>query len=422
MAKNKYVNGILPMTLINFAIGSVYCWTLFREAVQAHTGFSGAVMTWSFSIAIFFLGMSAAFGGKIVERNPNTSAWLTFVFFTAGWLLTGYGIQIANAAVVIFGFGVVQGLGLGLGYLTPVKTMMVWFDKAKGFAAGLSIAAFGLAGVIGNPLIEWLLQRVTAYQAFYLLAVIYGIGIIVAALLLYRPPVIEDNPVLTGDRLDVRRLMLSPRFAVLWVVFFLNITGGLALISQEKQIYIYPGVEYGGYLVLVMLTAGANLVGRVSMSSLQDRLRLKHTPYYAMVLACLVTATVAAVLPPSIVTAFALVFVVQFMFGCGFACIPNILHQNWGMKYLSTVHGLILSAWAIAGLVGNQISNFIMENFSLRVLFGALAVLYAVETVAFLIWAGARRRSVRRSDDDGAAAASAGDEVDPDDLLEPATV
>jgi len=229
----------------------------------------------------------------------------------------------------------------------------------------------------------------------------------------YRPPFAEEKPLITDDRLNVAKLVFSPKFALLWLVFFLNITGGLALVAQEKQIYVYRGIEYGGYLLLVILTAGANVAGRMVMSTLQDRMQVKHTPYYLMVFVTLATAVVAAVLPPSVVTAFALVFVVQFMFGCGFACIPNILHQNWGMKYLSTVHGLILSAWAVAGLLGNQISNFIMNTFDLSMLFTVLAVLYAVETVAFLLWARARRRS-----DDGAAR-TVSDEVGPDERLEP---
>ncbi len=398
MKKNKYVNGILPMVLINFAIGSVYCWTLFRESVQEHTGFSNATMAWAFSIAIFFLGMSAAFGGRIVEKDPRKSAWLTALFFTLGWLVTGWGIQVRNPWIMLIGFGGIQGLGLGLGYITPVKTMMIWLKNKKGFAAGLSIAAFGLAGVLGNPLIEWLLQRFTSYQTFYLLALIYGTGCAVAAKLLFRPEYTDPEPVNVDPNLSVRKIVLSRKFLLLWIVFFLNIAGGLALISQEKQIYVFRGIEFEGYLYLVILTAGANLIGRMVMASLQDRMRLKHTPYYVMVFCSLAMALIAALLPPSIFTAFGLVFLIQFMFGCGFACIPNILHQNWGMKYLSTVHGLVLSAWAIAGLVGNQVSSFVMTHFDLQVLFTILAVLYAVETVALFAWV----RVARRSDDDTA--------------------
>jgi OFA family oxalate/formate antiporter-like MFS transporter len=391
-SKNKYKNGILPMVLINFSIGSVYCWTLFKEHVQDYTGFSDLTMAWGFSIAIFFLGMSAAFGGKIVEKNPTRSAWLTFIFFTSGWLITGLGIQIRNPWVMLLGFGFVQGIGLGLGYITPVKTMMIWLDNKKGFAAGLSIAAFGLAGVIANPIIEALLQRFQPYEVFYILAVVYGVALIAAARLLYRPAYTEDNPVIAGGVLRPAAVIFSRKFLLLWLVFFLNIASGLALISQEKQIYQYEGIREMGfigshhYLILVMITATANLAGRLIMASLQDKMRLKHTPYYVMSLGSLAVAIIAAVAEPSVVGAFVLVFVVQFMFGCGFACMPNILHQNWGMTFLSTVHGFILSAWAIAGLVGNQVSTFVMGHYNLRTLFTVLAVFYAVQFVALLIW------------------------------------
>ncbi|MCL1900327.1 MAG: MFS transporter [Promicromonosporaceae bacterium] len=395
MAKNKYVNGILPMVLINFAIGSVYCWTLFKEHVQEYTGFSDPPLDWAFSIAIFFLGMSAAFGGKIVEKNPRVSAWLTAGFFTAGWLITGLGIQLRNPWIMLIGFGPIQGLALGLGYITPVKTMMIWMENAKGFAAGLSIAAFGLAGVIANPLIEWMLQGFAPHEVFYILAVAYGIGLVAAAMLLYRPPYVDDNPVILSDKFSAWSVISSGKFLFLWLIFFLNIAGGLALISREKQIYNYGG-GYPNYLALVMITAFANLAGRMIMSTLQDHLKLKHLPYYLMVGASLGMALLAATKPQSVAISFSLVFVIQFMFGCGFACMPNILHQNWGMKYLSTVHGLVLSAWAIAGLVGNQVSSFVMRNYSLRWLFVVLTVVYAVEAVALLIWVTIRRRSARQ--------------------------
>ena len=401
MSKNKYVNGILPMVLINFSIGSVYCWTLFKESIMEHTGFSSATMAWGFSLAIFFLGMSAAFGGRIVEKNPTVSAWMTFVFFTAGWVITGLSIQHRNAFGMLFGFGCVQGLGLGLGYITPVKTMMIWLDNRKGFAAGLSIAAFGLAGVVANPIIEALLNRMAPYTVFYSLAAVYGVCLIAAALLLWRPPYAEASQ--PGEKLHVAGVLGSGKFILLWLVFFINIAGGLALISQEKQIYRYEGLEHNGYLLLVMIAAVANLAGRMIMSSLQDHLRLKHLPYYLMAFSSLVMAVIAAVMPPSVPVAFALIFLVQFMFGCGFACMPNILHQNWGMKYLSTVHGFVLSAWAIAGLVGNQISTFVMDRFNLTTLFVVLSVMYAVESVALLAWVRVRSRGDASAADGEAA-------------------
>ncbi|MDR0482483.1 MAG: OFA family MFS transporter [Cellulomonadaceae bacterium] len=387
MNKNKYVNGILPMILINFSIGSVYCWTLFKEHIWEYTGFSHSVTEWAFSLAIFCLGMSAAFGGRIVEKDPNKSAFMTFVMFTSGWLITGYGIYSKNAAIMVAGFGVVQGVGLGLGYITPVKTLMIWMGNKKGFAAGLTIAGFALAGVLANPLIAFLLERMAVYQVFWLLGGVYGVCLFTASKLLHRPEYHEQASEEEHQEFSVRAIIATPKFAFLWFVFFVNITAGLALISQEKQIYLHIGeTNVATIVALVSIAALFNLAGRLSMASLQDHLRAKHGPYYLMAGLSISVALLAVLMPGSVVMAFVLIGVVQFFFGCGFSCMPNILHQNWGMKYLSTVHGLMLSAWAVAGLVGNQVASHMLDTYGVRPLYLMLAVLFAVEAVALVTW------------------------------------
>ena len=396
VAKNKYLNGVVPMTLINLAIGSVYSWTLFKDGVREFTGFGPAVTTWSFSIAIFVLGMSAAFGGKLVEKNPTRSAFWTFVTVTLGWLVTGIGVQTSSAATTIIGFGVIQGIGLGLGYITPVKTMMIWFGKRKGLAAGLSIAAFGVSGVLINLLAVVLLENMRVYQAFYALAAIFGVALFVSYKLLWRPPMSQEDldaerSVATGSA-TIRSVILSRKFVLLWIVFFLNITGGLALISHEKQLYVAAGQPaMSVILVLVMITAASNVIGRVALGAYQDRTVTKHQPFYLMTVASILVTAAAALFPGSLAVTFALIVVIQFMFGVGFACIPNILHQNWGISRLSTVHGLILSAWGVAGLVGNQISSFFLYGSGTQNLYLTLAGLYGVQLVVLVAWVRARR-------------------------------
>ena len=399
MKKNKYVNGILPMVLINFSIGSVYCWTLFKEHVIRYAGFSKSVTEWCFSLAIFFLGMSAAFGGRIVEKDVKRSSLITFATFTSGWLITGLGIQIKNPIVTVLGFGVFQGIGLGFGYITPVKTMMIWMDKAKGLAAGMSIGGFALAGVLANPLIAFLLEIVPVYNVFYILAGLYGACIFTAYILIYRPSIAEPGEEFARE-LKIREILFTPKFMLLWLLFFLNIACGLALISQEKQIYILLGVDPDVFrslgkvptdaIALIALycsvSASTNLAGRLSMASLQDRLKKKHLPYYIMAVASLVVSFTAALnstlLPVTLMT----IWCVQFFFGCGFSCMPNILHQHYGMHQLSTVQGLSLSAWAIAGLVGNQFAVFILDRFSLSTLYTCLGVIYTIELAILFIW------------------------------------
>jgi OFA family oxalate/formate antiporter-like MFS transporter len=332
MKKNKYLNGILPMILINFSIGSVYCWTLFKEDIISYTGFDKPVVEWCFSLAIFFLGMSAAFGGKIVEKDVKRSSLITFIMFTSGWILTGLGIHIKNPLVTVLGFGVVQGIGLGFGYITPVKTLMIWLDKNRGFAAGLSIAGFALAGVLANPMIAYLLERIPVYMVFYILAGLYGLSIFIAYLLIYRPDATETREEFQ-TKFKIREIIFTKKFILLWLVFFFNIACGLALISQEKQIYNIIGVtSITSVVIYCSVSAILNLLGRLSMASLQDKLKHKHFPYYLMAAISLAVCFVAAISSDMLPQTLLMMWGVNFFFGCGFSCIPNILHQHYRNK------------------------------------------------------------------------------------------
>ncbi|MDR2547209.1 MAG: MFS transporter [Lachnospiraceae bacterium] len=413
--KNKYLNGVLPMFLITFSIGAVYCWTLFKDHVNEYTGFSRSVTEWCFSLAIFCLGMSSAIGGKIVEKNPRKSAFLTFIFFTTGWLMTGIGIQIKNPIITILGFGVVQGIGLGLGYITPIKTLMIWFADRRGFAAGLTIAGFGIAGVIANPIIGFLLESgLKVYTVFYVLTGIYAVALFIASRLLYRPEFSVPEGTVT---MKAGEFIKERRFILLWLVVFLNITCGLALISQEKQLYNAIGVANMGLVVLLCsINAVSNVVGRISLASWQDKLKTKHTPYYIMAVMSLLVCFIAAINQNWLSTTFLMIFVVQFFFGVGFGCMPNILHQNYGIHQLSTVHGLLLSAWAFAGLAGNQFASFVLNdglmrqalrlgadpagclidhltNYTQSILFAILGSLFTIMLIILLIWNKVRLHS-----------------------------
>ncbi|MCL2445321.1 MAG: MFS transporter [Oscillospiraceae bacterium] len=364
--KGKWISGFWPMIFMSFSTGSVYCWTLFREDIALHApAFTPFLLTLCFMLALFFLGMTAAFGGKLVERSVKRASLYTFIFFTAGWLITAIGVQIGSPLVAVIGFGPVQGIGLGLGYLTPVKTLMMWFDDRKGFAAGLAIAAFGLAGLIGNPIIGFLLQTFTVYQAFYILTGLYGVLCFVAYVIIDRPPL---KPYEAAARtLSIKEVVFKPKFAFLWVVLFINIAAGLALMSHEQQIYIMLGLDENLNRALIVLfctltAGGGNLVGRLIMASSQDKTNKKHLPYYVMSIAsiaiCLLAVGIGGL---HYLSSFGIIFVVQFFFGAGFACLPEILNQQYGMKQLATIQGYMLTAWAIAALVGPQIATMILD-------------------------------------------------------------
>lgn len=396
------------MIMMSFATGSVYCWTLFREDIAEHSAaFTPFILTLCFMLALFCLGMTAAFGGKIVERSVKRASLYTFIFFTAGWLITAVGIHIGGTAGVVLaviGFGPVQGIGLGLGYLTPVKTLMMWFDKRKGFAAGVSIAAFGLAGLIGNPLIGVLLQNISVYNAFYILTAIYGVLCFVSWIVIDRPELKQQEQAVRVLR--VKEVVFTKKFIFLWLVLFLNIAAGLALMSHEQQIYIMLGLNVEDHRMLIvalcMITAGGgNLIGRLVCGAIQDKTPKKHFPYYIMTIASLAVSAVGLSVifgAPHWVVGFIAIFFIQFFFGFGFAGLPGILHKSYGMKQLSTIQGYMLTAWAIAAIVGPLVAMGVLDlpyanrttyynTNTISWLFIILAIMFAVQLVFLFLFA-----------------------------------
>ena len=174
---NKWVRSCIPALLIHCSIGTVYCWSTFKESIGNTIGVSTFALGWAFSLAIFFLGMSAAFAGRLVEKDIHKSSLISCICFTLGMLGTGLFIQFTKGIVALIGiylcYGVIMGIGLGIGYLTPVKTLMLWFKDNKGLATGISIMGFGLAKAIATPLMELIQNNLGISQMFYILGAIY---------------------------------------------------------------------------------------------------------------------------------------------------------------------------------------------------------------------------------------------------------
>lgn len=427
-SSDRWVKGFWPMIFMSFSTGMVYCWTLFREDIERwgtvpyyidgarqyidgvaayFSYFTPFILTLCFMLALFFLGMTAAFGGFIVERSVKRAALYTFIFFSLGWLLTGIGVYFKSPVLTIIGFGPVQGIGLGLGYLTPIKTLMMWFEDRKGFAAGVAIGAFGLAGLIGNPLLGLLLSIDALadypHRAFYILTGLFALLTFVAYLMIDRPPLKASDA--AARTLTAAEVIFSKKFIFLWMVIFLNIAAGLALMSHEQQIYLmtglYPVEDNRGLIVLLctITAGGGNLLGRLIMASTQDKTNKKHLPYYVMSLASIAMCAIAAstLLPLHFVPMFIAIFIVQFFFGCGFACLPGVLDQQYGMKQLATIQGYMLTAWAIAALVGPQIAQAILtladpvtgapaDPYTIYTLYLVLAGMFVVQLIFLLLF------------------------------------
>ncbi|MBR6329133.1 MAG: OFA family MFS transporter [Lachnospiraceae bacterium] len=382
--ENKWIRGARPALLLHCSIGTVYCWSIFSQEIADYIGFSKGATEWAFSFAIFFLGMSAAFLGNIVERDIHKSSLIATICFAAGMLGTGvfikYGGEHQGSTVALVGiylcYGFIMGVGLGTGYLSPVKTLMLWFKDRKGLATGLAVAGFGAAKAIASPIMTSMLEGLGdggIYKMFMILAGVYFVMMFVGHLLLkkpadwHEPQGGEDKPSI----MQVLRTRPISNYVGIWVMFYINITCGLALISQEKMIFKCLGfAAIAG--ILSTVSAVFNAGGRLGFSAWADSMKDRNT-IYKLIFVLSIVFTLLVILTKGIVNGegstglailtLALVYVVNAGYGGGFPNVPTLLSDHYGMSSISAIHGITLSAWAFAGLSGNQMASWIVNHF-----------------------------------------------------------
>lgn len=388
--QNKWIRGAIPALLLHFSIGTVYCWSMFSQEIADYIGFSKGATEWAFSFAIFFLGMSAAFLGNLVEKNIHKSSLIATICFSLGMAGTGFFIWYGGncfaggsgkaSVLALVGiylcYGFIMGCGLGTGYLSPVKTLMLWFKDRKGLATGLAVAGFGAAKAIASPIMQAMLEKLGdggIFKMFYILAAIYFVMMFIGHLLLAKPAGWVEPQTKSKDEGIIATLKTKPitNYIGIWLMFYINITCGLALISQEKMIVKCLGLA--GFAGLIStISAIFNAAGRLGFSAWADKLKDRNTIYklifvlsIAFTVIVFATRGIESAGASKILVAFvlALIFVVNAGYGGGFSNVPTLLSDHYGMGSISAIHGITLSAWAFAGLSGNQMASFIVKHF-----------------------------------------------------------
>lgn len=383
MKNNKWIRAAIPALLLHCSIGTVYCWSIFSQEIADYIGFSKGATKWAFSFAIFFLGMSAAFLGNIVEKDIHKSSLIASICFACGMAGTGffiyYGGTHQHSALALIGiyicYGFIMGIGLGTGYLSPVKTLMLWFEDRKGLATGLAVAGFGAAKAIASPIMQAMLDNLGdggIYKMFLILAVVYFVMMFAGHLLLKKPDTWhEPNKTEKGKgMMDVIKSRPVTNYIGIWLMFYINITCGLALISQEKMIVKCIGLA-GAAGVISTVSAIFNAGGRLGFSAWADKMKDRNT-IYKLIFVLSIVFTGIVMLTGGIkngegntlliILVLGLIFVVNAGYGGGFSNVPTLLSDHYGMGNISAIHGLTLSAWAIAGLTGNQLATWIVNH------------------------------------------------------------
>ena len=328
--------------------------------------------------------MSAAFLGNVVEKDIHKSSLIASICFALGMCGTGvfiyYGGTHKGSLLALIGiyicYGFIMGIGLGTGYLSPVKTLMLWFEDKKGLATGLAVAGFGAAKAIASPIMQAMLKGLGEggiYKMFWILSLVYFVMMFIGHLLLKKPegwhePQKKEKG---AGILDTIKTKPITNYIGIWLMFYININCGLALISQEKMIYKCIGLaSFVG--ILSTVSAIFNAGGRLGFSAWADKMKDRNTIYkiifilsIAFTAIVMVTGGIKNGEGNFFLTAvvICLIMVVNAGYGGGFSNVPTLLSDHYGMGSISAIHGITLSAWAFAGLTGNQMATWIVNHF-----------------------------------------------------------
>ncbi|MFK2819981.1 OFA family MFS transporter [Flavobacteriaceae sp. LMIT009] len=381
---------------IHISIGSVYAYSVMTNPVKDIFDVEGSIIKWAFKIAILLLGLSAAFLGRWVERvGPRVSGTTAGLFYGIGILGSGLAVQLESLVLFYLCYGVIGGIGLGLGYITPVSTLVKWFPDKRGLATGMAIMGFGFAALIFGPVMQTLFEAVGVSYAFYILGAIYMTLILLSARYIEKPPegylpegfkpgqgkaIKEDI-----SNIDANQALRTHRFYYIWIMMFINISCGIAIIAaaspmmQEKL--NYTPMEAAAVVGLIGVFNG---LGRILWSGLSDFMGRANT--YILFFAFQILAFMF--LPKlSMELAFLVVlFTVITMYGGGFATLPAFLGDLFGTKQLGAIHGMVLTAWALAGVVGPTIYDMVKSaTGSLDVTLAVFAGMFVVALIVSIM-------------------------------------
>ncbi len=396
---------------IHISIGSVYAYSVMTNPVKDIFDVDGSVIKWAFKIAILLLGLSAALLGRWIEKvGPKISGTTAGIFYGVGILGSGLAVQIESLWLFYLCYGVIGGIGLGIGYITPVSTLVKWFPDRRGLATGMAIMGFGFAALIFGPVMQSLFDAVGVANAFYILGFIYMILILASARYIEKPPegYLPDGfkpgegKTIKADisNIDAIASLKTSRFYYIWIMMFINIACGIAIISaaspmmQEKL--NYTPMEAAAIVGLIGVFNG---LGRIIWSSLSDYLGRANT--YIIFFAFQILAFYFLPKISMELTFLVVLFTVITMYGGGFATLPAFLGDLFGTKQLGAIHGMILTAWALAGVVGPTIYDVVKNTTgSLDTTLEVFAGLFVIALIVSLLMKRLVTKAYKKMDKD----------------------
>ncbi len=375
---------------VHLCIGQAYALSVFNLPMTKLIGITASApgdwqltnLGWIFTLAIFCLGLSAAvFGRWVEEGGPRRAMFTAALCFGGGFLVSAAGVYVHNIWIVYLGYGVLGGIGLGIGYISPVSTLIKWFPDRPGMATGMAIMGFGGGALIASPLSVWLMARfstpshIGVAETFIVLGIAYCIFMMVGAAIV-RVPAPDWKPegwvaptqpskLVTSANVYVYTALKTPQFWLIWWVLCLNVTAGIGVLGQASAMSqeMFPGkvsaIAAAGFVGLMSLF---NMAGRFLWASASDYMGRKNTYSCFFILGTVLYAVVPTAGRIGSVGLFVLCFLIIItMYGGGFATIPAYLKDMFGTRYVGAIHGLLITAWSAAGVFGPVLVNYLRE-------------------------------------------------------------
>jgi MFS family permease len=398
VAKPGYSRWLIPPAAlaIHLCIGQAYATSVYKTALVAHFDTSLTAIGIIFSIAIVMLGISAAVMGTWVERvGPRAAMFTAACFWATGFLIGSLGIATTQLWLVYLGYGFIGGIGLGIGYISPVSTLIKWFPDRPGLATGMAIMGFGGGALVASPLSR---QLMSLYDAgydpsnsksvasgsavsllFLTLGIVYFIVMMFGVFNVkvpapgwqpagFDPSKLKTKPLVTTSHVSAGNAIKTPQFWLLWVVLFCNVTAGIGILEQAGPMIQDFFREGGTSSVAATAATGFvgllsifNMAGRFAWSSTSDFLGRK--PTYIMYLGVgMILYFLLAVAGHSATAVFVLITgVIISFYGGGFATVPAYLRDLFGTYQVGAIHGRLLTAWSAAGVAGPLIINGFLD-------------------------------------------------------------
>ena len=373
---------------VHLCIGEIYGFSVFNVPLTRLLGLTQSApgdwtipqISWLYSTGLILLGLSAAFFGKWVEKNgPRKTMFVSACCWGGGFLVASLGVKLHQFWLVLLGYGIIGGIGLGLGYISPVSTLVKWFPDRPGMATGMAIMGFGGGALIGAPFGSELLKHFATphstgvMEAFLVMGVVYFCFMVFGAMTIRVPPPdwkpanfvprTDHQELITTASVTADEAIKTPQFWLLWAVLCLNVTAGIGILGQAsnmcQNMFGVPktvGDGFAGFLSIF------NMGGRFFWSSTSDYTGRKRVYYIYFLLGALLYCLVPLTQRLDNVAFFVIVTsLIISMYGGGFATIPAYLRDMFGTMQVGAIHGRLITAWSMAAILGPQLVTYLAE-------------------------------------------------------------